>query len=65
MTVHIPFAFGKSAQAWALDDVVSGASAVLDVANAKAEKLQNALYLIIGLSSVAAITGAVTVFRRR
>jgi hypothetical protein len=49
----------------ALDDVVSGASAVLDVANAKAEKLQNALYLIIGLSSVAAITGAVTVFRRR
>lgn len=49
----------------ALDDVVSGAGALVDAANAKAEKLQNALYLIIGLSGIAALTGVVTTFRRR
>lgn len=49
----------------AMDDIVSVGSSVLDAANAKADKLQNALYLIIGLSGIAALTGVVTIFRRR
>lgn len=49
----------------AMDDIVSAGSAVLDVANAKADKLQNALYVILGLSGIAALTGVVTTFRRR
>lgn len=48
----------------ALDDIVSGASSVLNVANAKAEKLQNAIYILLGLSGLAAFTGVINTLRK-
>lgn len=48
-----------------LDTIVGGVTGAVDSATARADKLQNALYIILGLSGIAAATGLLSAFRRR
>lgn len=48
-----------------LDSIGSGAVSLVDAVNAKTDRLQNALYLIIGLSGISALAGTVQLLRRR